>query len=143
MELQQTYIRNCNSDSIKAECKKFFDKFRSYCCYCCCAYAYVDSVRLPSSSFCRLSCALGVCLCVCVDVCLPVCLCMLPLCCTKLHLILRFLLCVCVFKLVVYVTFSACCCVVAAFRAVHGLHLNKPVAAYVGVCVWKCWCVLA
>lgn len=72
--------------------------------------------------------------CVFVDVCLPVCLCMLPLCCTKLHLILRFLLCVCVCKLVVYVTFSASCYVVAAFWAVHGLHLNKPVAAYVGVC---------
>lgn len=81
------------------------------------------------------SAVLWVCVCVCVDVCLLVCLCMLPLCCTKLHLILRFFSCVyvCVCEFVVYVIFSASLHVVAAFWAVHGLHLNIPVAAYAGV----------
>lgn len=40
----------------------------------------------------------------------------------------------CVCEFVVYVIFSASLHVVAAFWAVHGLHLNIPVAAYAGVC---------
>jgi len=39
--------------------------------------------------------------------------------------------------------FASCLVVVAAFWVVHGLHLNKPLAIYMCVCVWKCWCVLA